>query len=470
MTEHELHWKPATELVAAMRSGQLSSREVTEAHLSRIEEANPTLNAIVTLTADQAMADAKAADDAQVRGDTLGILHGLPTAHKDLADTAGVRTTMGSPLYADNVPAYDALVVERAKAQGAISVGKTNTPEFGAGSNTYNSVFGATTNPYDPSRTCGGSSGGAAVAVAAGMVPIADGSDMGGSLRNPASFTNCVGLRPSPGRVPAWPKRAAWSHLSTEGPMARTVDDVALLLAAQSGPDRRSPIALEEPGSTFLPPLGEPPAGLRVAWAPDLGGLPIDPAVRSALAEVPETFADLGHHVAQAAPDLSNAMEIFDTFRAWNFALLLAGDVAEHSNKMKETVIWNVRRGLDLSIQDHMRAATMHHGLYERVHQFFEDYDVLLCPVAQVPPFPVETEYPLEVDGQVMTTYIEWMRACTDVTVMNVPALSVPAGFTDDGLPVGLQIVGSPRADKFVLEVGRQFEAATRVAARRPVI
>lgn len=467
MMNDELWWLTATELRAALGNGDLSAREVVGAHLARIEEVNPGLNAIVTLTADQAMRDAAAADEAHAAGEPLGILHGLPTAHKDLAATRGVRTTNGSPIYADHVPDHDAIIVERAKLAGAISVGKTNTPEFGAGSQTFNQVFGATRNPYDTDRTCGGSSGGAAVALAAGMVPIADGSDMGGSLRNPASFCNVVGFRPSPGRVPASPTATPWSHLSTDGPMARTVDDVALLLAAQAGPDPRSPIALETAGSAFLPPLTEPDA-LRVAWAPDLGSLPIDREVTTALAGVPAVFEQLGHRVDESAPDLTGAMEIFDTMRAWNFAMKLGDTIRTHRDQMKDTVVWNVERGLGLSMADHQRASRLQAALYERVVEFFGEFDVLLCPVAQVPPFTLDTEYVTEIDGHSFSTYIEWMRACTDVTVMNVPAISVPAGFTEDGLPIGLQIVGPPHGDQRVLQVAKQFEAATEIGTRRP--
>lgn len=463
-------WRTATELAELLRSGELSAREVVQAHLDRIAEVNPTLNAIVTLTADQAMAEAAQADERHAAGEPLGILHGLPIAHKDLVATKGIRTTHGSPLFADHVPDFDALVVARSRGAGAITMGKSNTPEFGAGSNTFNAVFGKTANPYDIERTCGGSSGGAAVALAAGMVPLADGSDLGGSLRNPASFCNIVGFRPSPGRVPGWPRSTPWSHLSTEGPMGRTVDDVALLLAAQAGPDPRSPMALETPGTAFLPPVGEPPAGMRVAWAPDLGGLPIAPDVRAAMAGVPQVFTDLGHDVEEAVPDLSDAVQIFDTMRAWFYAMGLGDVVDQYRDVLKETLVWNVQRGRDLSMEQHLGDSRKHNALYERVVDFFAKYDVLLCPVAQVAPFSNEIEYITEIEGQTMNTYIEWMRACTDVTVMNVPAISVPAGFTPDGLPIGLQIVGPPRGDELVLQVARQFEQATKVGDRRPVL
>jgi len=451
-----------------MKAGEVSATEVANAHLAHIEAVNPAVNAIVTVAAEHALNMAAAADLAQVKGEDLGLLHGVPVAHKDLADTAGIRTTHGSPLLADHVPRQNNLIVERAVAAGCVTIGKTNTPEFGAGSQTFNPVFGATANPYDTSRTCGGSSGGAAVALATGMVPLADGSDMGGSLRNPASFCNVVGLRPSPGRVPSWPKATPWSHLSTEGPMARTVDDVALFLAAQSGPDPRSPIALDAAGATFAPPIAEPTGQLRIAWAPDLGGLPIDPQVTAALAGVPVVFESLGHGVEEACPDLSEAGSVFDTVRAWDFAMALGELADERKSEMKETLQWNVQRGRDLAMLDYMAAFKMRAEIYQRVVTFFASYDFLLCPVAQVPPFNVDTEYITEINGIEMNTYIEWMRVCSDVTIMNCPAISVPAGFTDDGLPVGLQIVGPPRSDLALLQIAKQFEAATKVGDRRP--
>ena len=464
----ELVWQSAVAQAAMLRAGDISSVELVTAHLEHIESVNPELNAIVTLTADHALEMAAEADQRQARGDDLGLLHGLPIAHKDLADTAGIRTTLGSTLMADRVPEENALVVQRALDAGAVTMGKTNTPEFGAGSQTFNEVFGPTKNPYDPTRTCGGSSGGAAVALAAGMVPLADGSDMGGSLRNPASFCNVVGFRPSPGRVPAWPKADPWSYLSTEGPMARTVDDVALLLAAQAGPDPRSPIALDLPGSHFAPPLGDPPSSLRIAWAPDLGGLPIDKAVTDALAHVPAVFEGLGHRVEAACPDLTEAGSVFDTLRAWSFALGHGDLIEEFGDRMKETVQWNVQRGRELPMTTHLEASKVRAELYARTVAFFDQYDFLLAPVAQVPPFPVETEYITEINGVELQTYIEWMRVVSDVTVMNVPAISVPAGFTTDGLPIGLQIVAAPRADRALLEIAKQFETATKVGERRP--
>jgi amidase len=283
MSATELCFTPATELARLIRAKQVSAVEAMQAHLGQIERVNPQVNAIVTLLPERALEGARAADAALARGEPVGPLHGLPIAHKDLVPTAGIRTTWGSPIYADHVPEVDALIVQRLRAAGAITIGKTNTPEFGAGSQTFNAVFGETRNPYDLSKTCGGSSGGAGAALACGMLPIADGSDLGGSLRNPGNFNNVVGLRPSPGRVPAWPTPLPWQPFSVLGPMARTVADVALLLSAIAGPDDRHPISIAEPGVGFRQPLGRDFHGVRVAWAPALGGLPVDPRVTAVL-------------------------------------------------------------------------------------------------------------------------------------------------------------------------------------------
>src|SRR6185436_19130404 len=309
----------AVEMARLVRARELSAREVLSAHLAQIERVNPTVNAIVTLVADQAMEQARLADEAMARGREVGPLHGLPIAHKDLQPTKGIRTTFGSPIFRDFIPAEDSLLVERVRQAGAILVGKTNTPEFGAGSQTFNPVFGPTLNPYDRTKTCGGSSGGAAVALACGMLPIADGSDMGGSLRNPASFCHVVGLRPSPGRVPTWPAATAWSSLSVDGPMARSVADAALLLSAMAGPDDRSPIALRDPGAPFSAPLGRDFNGVRLAWWTDLGGLPVDSRVRHAVNAQRRVFEALGCRVEDAEPDFTDFDEVFKTLRAMAF-------------------------------------------------------------------------------------------------------------------------------------------------------
>lgn len=459
----------ARELTRLMRTRELSAREVTEAHLARIEAVNPGVNAVVTLTAERALREAAAADDRLAAGAEAPPLHGLPVAHKDTHLTAGVRTTFGSPLLAENVPDRDELVIERMRDAGTIMLGKTNVPEFAAGSHTFNPVFGTTRNPYDRSRSAGGSSGGAAVALATGMHPIADGSDMGGSLRNPASFCNVVGVRPSPGRVPSWPEEPAWDTVGVQGPMGRTVADAALLLSVLAGPDPRSPVALETPGSAFAGPLDSDPAGLRVAWAPRLdGSMPFEPEVVAALEPAVKVFTGLGCAVEEACPDLSGAEEVFRTLRAWRFATRLGDLLDRRPDGLKASLVWNIEQGRRLTPADLARAQILHTRLFHRVREFFERYDVLLAPVSQVAPFDADLEYPPRIAGEPMGTYLDWMRSAYLISATGCPALSVPGGFTPGGLPVGLQVIGPHRADLTVLRAGHAFERATRHGERRP--
>ncbi len=468
---NELNWMTAVELAGLIRRGEVSAVEALQAHLQQIDALNPQLNAIVTYLPEMALDLARAADARRARGEELGPLHGLPIAHKDLAQTKGIVTTSGSPIYANHVPDIDDLHIARLKQAGCVTLGKTNVPEFGAGSHTFNPVFGATVNPYDLSKTCGGSSGGAAVALAAGMIPIADGSDMGGSLRNPASFCNVVGFRPSPGRVPSYPAANAWSTLGVDGPMGRTVQDVALMLRAMAGYDSRSPIAIQQPGSHFEQSLERDFAGVSIAWSPDLGELPVEPVVRRALEKQLPIFTELGCIVAEAAPDFSDAYEIFQTLRAWGFELSFAEPFAEFGEEcFKETIRWNVALGKGLSAMDISRAQAKRTELYQRVRDFLEIYEFLLLPTAQTPPFPVEWEYPEQVNGAKMNTYIDWMMSCAYITLTGLPAISVPCGFTDAGLPVGLQIVGRPRADFELLQLAYAFQEATGFYRRRPDI
>ncbi|MFG1944523.1 amidase [Nonomuraea sp. NPDC048826] len=453
---NELHYLSATELSRLIRTRQVSAVEVLRAHLDRIEQVNPSVNAIVTLAAERAMDAARAADAAE----PTGPLHGVPVAHKDLTDTAGIRTTYGSPLFADHVPERDDLVVRRLRAAGAITVGKTNTPEFGTGSHTVNEVFGITRNPYDLTKSAGGSSGGAAAALATGMVPLADGSDMGGSLRNPASFCNVVGLRPTPGRVPAVSEIAAWYTLSVQGPMARSVDDLSLMLSVISGFDPRSPYAIKE---TYAPEPEEGVAGLRVAWSPDLGGLPVDAETAAVTATAPAVFERLGARVEQVELDLADAEVAFRTYRAWFYALAYGG-----LDGLGANTAWNVEQGRQVTGADLARAETARSRLYQRMAAFFDTYDVLIAPVSQVPPFPVEEPYVRAINGVELPDYLTWMRSAYWVSVLHAPAASVPAGFTPSGLPVGVQIIGRPFADARVLRVARAFEQATGHATHRP--
>jgi len=464
----DLNFATARELARRIRAREISAVEVLDAHLRQIERFNSAVNAIVTLLPEEARVKAEAADAALARGDEVGALHGLPIAHKDTTDTKGIRTTYGSPLFRDHVPTENALIVERIQNAGAIPIGKTNVPEFGAGSQTFNTVFGTTLNPYDLTRTPGGSSGGAAVALATGMHPIADGSDLGGSLRNPGGYCNVVGFRPSPGRIPKISSTSAWFDMTVTGPLARTVGDVALLMSVIAGPDSRAPISLDEPGSRFAAPLERDFRGVRVAWSRNLGDLPVDPETTGVLEARRDVFADLGVDLVEAEPDLAGADEAFHILRAWEFENGYGDLLDTNREQLKETVIWNIEQGRALSGPDIARAYRLRSEIYERMHAFFTEYDFLLLPVSQVPPFPVDVEYPTAIDGAPMVTYIEWMRSCSRITTTAHPAISVPAGFTPEGLPVGLQIVGRAGDDWGVLQLAFAFEQATEVWRRRP--
>ena len=460
----------AVELARHIRTKTLSAREVMEAHLDQIERVNPKVNAIVTLLADQAMAGAKSADETIASGNVVGPLHGLPIAHKDLVPTKGIRTTFGSPIYKDFVPDHDGLIVQRLKKAGAITIGKTNTPEFGAGSQTYNEVFGETLNPYDTTKTCGGSSGGAAVSLACGMQPIADGSDMGGSLRNPANFCNVVGFRTSPGRVPVWPAIAGWFPISVQGPMARTVEDAALTLSAIAGPDPRSPISIDEPGRVFSPLIERPFGDVHIAWVRDLGGIPVDPRVAQVIDAQRDVFNALGCVVVDDEPDFSNADEVFKVWRAWRFELAYGDLLPTHRGHIKETVIWNIEEGKRLTGSQIGRAEIKRTELYHRIREFMEHVEFLILPVNQVPPFDVSQRYMTEINGVEMETYIDWMKSCYYISVTGLPAISVPCGFTPEGLPVGIQIVGRHHDDLGVLQLAHAFEQATGFWKQRPAV
>jgi amidase len=462
----ELTSLSATELAARIRRKSVSAREVLDAHLARIERVNPAVNAIVTLVPEQARAWAKAADERQARGEPLGPLHGLPIAHKDLVDTAGIRTTKGSLLYKDNVPTADALIVQRIRAAGAITIGKTNTPEFGAGSNTFNAVFGATRNGFNLQKTVGGSSGGAACALNCNLLPIADGSDTGGSLRNPGAWNNIVGFRPSPGRVPD--DDGSWSPLSTSGPMARTVEDVALFLSAIAGVHAPDPTSLTDDPSIFRRPLAASMKGKRIAWFTTMGGLPFEPEITRVLNANRQAFIDMGCIVEDADPDFSGVDDAFPTLRHLTYHTSYAKLNRDNPTLFKDTVKWEIAEAERQGAVDVARANARQAQMYRHVSQFFAKYDAYVCPVTQVEPFDITTEYPTRVAGVAMPTYIDWMRSAWYVTFMQCPAISVPAGFSASGLPVGAQIVGKPRGDWALLQLAHAFEQATAHGKRRP--
>lgn len=465
----EICFLPATRLVRAIADGEISSREATEAFLTQIDRINPRINAVVTLVAEQALAAADRADEYAAGNDELPVLHGVPMLHKDTHETAGIRTTSGSPIFADHVPASDDLVIERLHTAGVITLGKTNVPEFAAGSHTFNSVFGRTDNPYDTSRSAGGSSGGQAAALATGMTPLGDGSDLGGSLRNPAAFCNVVGLRPSPGRVPQAPDGFGQYTLSTSGPMARSVDDLALLLSALAGPDLRAPASLSDPGSDFRTVPEIDPTRLRIAVSADFGGLfGVDPQIITAVRRAAETLASLGARVEERLPDLRDANDVFTVRRAWQFASRLGPVVDRHPDRVKQSVRDNVAVGRALTVADLTRAMVRGERLHQRMREFFTGYDALLVPTTQVLPFDAELEYPTEIAGKPMANYLEWMRSCSDITATGMPALSLPGGFSAEGWPIGVQLLAGPRADRQLLSVAKVLEQATGYADQRP--
>jgi amidase len=463
----DICFTPAKKLAQLIRTRKLSATEVMKAFIAQIERVNPKVNAIVTFLPEQALKQAKAFDKSKAKP---GPLAGLPIAYKDNVPTRGIRTTSGSPIYKDHVPKEDHLIVERLTAAGAITLGKTNLPEFAAGSHTYNLVFGATLNPYDLGRSAGGSSGGAAAAVASGMLPFADGGDLAASLRNPGNFCNVVGLRPTPGRVPQWPSSNAWNTLGVLGPIARTVSDAAFLLSAMAGPDRRAPTSIAEPGKIFSSSLARSFKKTRIAWSSNLGGLPVDPRVTAVLEKQRKVFTDLGCIVEEAEPDFSGATEAFETMRAVAFVQNYGELVKTRRREVKDSIIWNVEQGLKLTIEQIARADSLRNAIYQRMRAFLERYEFLLCPVNQVVPFPAEIEYPTLIDGVKMDNYLDWMKSCYYITITSHPAISVPAGFTADAppLPVGLQIVGRYRDDFGVLQLAHAFESATQVWKQRP--
>lgn len=459
----------ARDLAGMIRSREVSAREVMSAFLAQIARLNPPLNAIVAKLDDHAcLALADAADRELSSGRPTGVLHGLPIAFKDLEAAVGFPFTKGSPIYKDLRPTEDTVIVERLRRAGTIPIGKTNVPEFGMGSHTYNQVYGTTFNPYDHSKSAGGSSGGAGAALASGMLPLADGSDLGGSLRNPANFNNIVALRPTVGLVPIAPTALPLVGVSVKGPMARSVSDVAFMLSVMAGADGRDPLTYPSTPSDFLLRLERDWKGVRVAWSPDLGGLPLDRRVRAVLESQRQTLLDLGCIVEEATPDLTDVDEIFLTLRSWANWNTKGALLAEHRSVMKPEAIWDIEAGAQLTGADVARAIIKHGALLERMRVFQEKYEFLLCAVNQVPPFDAGLDWPKSIEGVAMENYVAWMKSTYWISTTCRPAMSVPAGFTPEGLPVGIQIVGRHRDDLGVLRLGYAFEQATQVGQRRP--
>ena len=467
---NDLAYTTAADLVAAIQTGNLTAEALMAFTYQRIDSLNPAVNALVNvLPQEQALALARAADERRAEGQGGGLLDGLPVVVKDLLDAEGFPTTFGFVPFKNRVARRDSAVAARQKAAGAIVIGKSNTPEFGFGSHTFNRVFGVTRNPWDLERSAGGSSGGAAAALAAGLVAVADGSDFGGSLRNPAGFCNVVGFRPSVGRVGSEVRPMGWlGRIATEGPMARSVADVARLLTVLAEPDPKDPLALGAGADVFHEGLARDVAGLRVAVSADLGFLPVEPAVREVFEGVPGLFEQLGCKVELTCPDLHDAMESFQTMRAANVAFTarwLEREVPHWRSHAKETAIWNFERGLALRAEELLHAEAVRTQCYRRCVAFFQRFDALVLPAAQVLPFPVETEWVTEIDGVPMDTYLDWMTVCCVISLTGLPALAMPAGFSAAGLPVGLQLVGPPRSDREVLQLGFACGSGDRLNA-----
>jgi amidase len=468
-TPSDLCLADARDQLRLLAARKVSARELMAAHLARIAAVNPKVNAIVArLPDDECLALAAGVDARRARGEPLGVLAGLPWAFKDLEDAVGLPCSQGSPIFKDARPAADTLLVERLRRAGVVPIGKTNVPEFGMGSHTYNRVYGRTRNPYDLSKSAGGSSGGAGAALATGMLPLADGSDLGGSLRNPGNFNNVVGFRPSVGLVPLAPESMPFLGFSCKGPLGRSVADVALMLAVIAGADARDPGCLPSDPAAFRRPLGREQRGARVAWCPDLGGLPLEPAVRRVLEARRATLEQMGCIVEDAVPDLAHADEVFLTLRRWRTWTRLGPLLARHRAEIKPEAIGEAEAGSRVTAAELAVAFEAHAALLERMRRFHEQYDFLACAVNQVAPFDVMLDWPQAVAGVPMTHYLEWMQSAYWITATWQPAISVPAGFTPAGLPVGLQLVGRRLEDRRLLGFAYAFEQATGIGARRP--
>jgi amidase len=471
----ELLGMSATTLSGRIKAKEVSCREVMETFLSHIDRINPVVNAIVSLQDRETLLRQSKERDAQLsRGDYLGWLHGFPQAVKDVTATKGILTTQGSPLLRDFVPESDAFLVERMKKSGAIIIGKTNTPEFGLGSQTYNNVFGTTLNAYDQKKTAGGSSGGAAVSVALHMQAVADGSDFFGSLRNPPAFNNVFGLRPSYGRVSAGPAEEIFvGQFSVPGPIGRTVSDVALLLSVMAGPDSRSPFSVEQDPGVFLEPLKRDFHGTRIGWLGNFGGyLAMEPEVLNLCQESFKAFESIGCKIEEAKPDFppEKCWAAFLTLRHWLTAGHLGRFYEEPAQRqqLKPEVQWEVEGGLRLSATEIYKASATRSSFYQVINRMFKTYDYFLLPSAQVFPFEAEVHWPQEIDGKRMDTYHRWMEVCLFATLIGCPAINVPVGFNQDGLPMGMQIIGRNFADLAVLQLAFSYEQATEWTDKRP--
>jgi len=467
----EIYEMTAVEMVSKLRSKELSATEAVTAHLKRIEEVNPEINAVVAVDIERAMSTAKQFDEMIIQSGPVGPLHGLPMTHKDSHNTKGIRTTQGSPLFADHVPVKNDLVIQRLQNAGAVSTGKTNVPEFAAGSHTFNKVFGTTMNPYANARSAGGSSGGVAAALASRIQPLGDGSDMGGSVRIPAAFCNVIGLRPSYGVIPMPSPQNPWQWLGRTGPMARTIDDIALFMSATAGPVSELPTVRSLKPWEFDRQIEPNLQGVRIGWSPDFGlGIPVERQVLEVLEAQLQVFEELGAVVEESSIDFSEADLVFRNTRAMNFAENLGDLVREYSTEIKQDVIWNVERGWELTSADWIETTAASARLQQHVRSFYARYDLFLSPGAQVVPFDAAFRYPSTVAGEPMDDYLDWMRSACVLSATSLPVLSMPAGFTPDGLPVGFQVAADHYRDFELLGWAKAYEAHTGFARVAPTL
>jgi amidase len=467
MADMSLIRQTATALVAGLNKGEITPHDLLDVLEARIAEVDGKVNALPTLCFDRARAHADVLMKKPLG--ERGRLAGMPVPIKDLSDVAGVRSTQGSLIFRDTVPEVSDILVTHLEAEGGVVYAKSNTPEFGAGANTFNEVFGATLNPWNTSRSAAGSSGGAGVALATGMAWVAHGSDMGGSLRNPASFNSICGMRPSPGRVATSRGGKVDGNMGQEGPMARNVEDLALLFDAMCGEEPGDPVSKPRPQKSYLDQCRSGWKPRKVAFSRDLGITPVDPEVAKIVEAAAKRFEDAGVIVEEAHPDLSEAHECFQTLRALSFATGMKPLLEAHRNKLKPEVIWNIEKGLALTATDIVKAEHQRAQMFQRTLDFFDSYDLLLCPATIVAPYPVEQRYVAECDGHTFETYIDWLAIVYAITNVCSPALSIPAGFTGEDLPVGIQIVGRPNCDGEVLAGGRMLEEILGLKGKVPI-
>ena len=473
LSSEDLCFTPAVELRDTMRNKLISPVELVNTFLGRIERINPIINAYCTVVPEMALQAAREAESTIMRGGEIGLLAGIPVSIKDATMTAGIRTTFGSKLYENFVPDIDELIVERLKKAGAVIMGKTNTPEFASVGSTFNEVFGITRNPWNTDFSVGGSSGGAAASVAAGLGPLATGGDLGGSLRLPTSFCGVVGLRPSPGRVPRYPNKLHWDDLAVEGPIARTVADIALMLDAISGPDNRSPVSLPAEKTGFLQAVKNPQVkNIRIAWSDDLNLTPVAKEIPEIARSAINVFRGLGCEVVEDCPDFSGVKEVAFILRGLRYVAIYQDQLTDPEFKrwVGPIVMDNIERGLKLSIRDVAKAHRQRSEIWERVSNFFNDYNLLLTPTVPIPPFPAEMKYPTEIDGQPMESSVGWGMLTYAITMTSLPAISIPCGWTGKGLPVGLQIVGRRHGEAALLQAAAAYELAAPWKDKRPAL